>query len=53
MIGGVFVGGLFLGGVLGCARGILMNFDWKAYFQYKKEYTEMVMKYKKEMQDNG
>lgn len=31
----------------GFCIGILSGFDWQAYFKYKKEITELVMKYKK------
>lgn len=33
--------------VLGFLIGMLSGFDWQAYFKYKKEITELVMKYKK------
>lgn len=49
IIGYVFVAMVMF--VLGLALGILLDFDWQAYFKYKKDIVELGMKYEKEVRN--
>lgn len=51
MMAWIFVAGLFIGALVGIAVGVFIEFDWKAYYQYKRDVVEMGMKYEKEMRN--
>lgn len=34
----------FFGGFIGCGIGVAIQFDWEAFFEYKRDMQEMRLK---------